>query len=550
MDFARSRRGSSPLKSGPATSGVWPQEIRFFPKDLSLLAPIHPKELEFPAGQVASWSSSYPGCGIYLCVGPGPILGRIGRQVYALKPRDFVLIPPGAPVCWFAEKTDSRLLAVHFLPSMMTMDMNQRESMAFCSCFCFGREGQLKVRSLRQETYDFITRRLQALLVEQGEGSGERGLESKVFLGEILLEILRLGSSSQTSGASLGADQDWQRLPKVLDYLHKNCREDLYAEKILKDLNLPADFLATAFPGIMGERWNRYLLDYRIRLAAGLLRQRNARISFVAQQCGFSTLSHFNASFRKTMGMAPRDFHKNSETGFASKNGRGKFGKLKTKAFTLTELLVTISILGLLAALSIPAIKAGRETAEVGGCISNLKQLTTAHLAAAADNNGRVFARGWAHDDSGNVTNGKLWQGGYVQNAKVFLCRHGRKPASRWFGAPACDYSVNVTPGLGSGQDEFFYLTRIQNPSKVIYLLEEAVVNPAFTKDSCALLDANQSPLANTDRLFTEETGISNHRKKGCVSFYDGSVLSLSKSEWQTMLNSLAKRRTAYGTPP
>jgi len=215
------------------------------------------------------------------------------------------------------------------------------------------------------------------------------------------------------------------------------------------------------------------------------------------------------------------------------------------RAFTLVELLVTISIIGLLAGLSIPAITAARETASVGGCISNLKQLTTAQLAAAADNNGRIFARGWAHDTSGNVTNGKLWQGGYVQNAKVFLCRHGRKPASRWFGAPACDYSVNMTPD--PTQD--FYMNRIANLSKVILLLEEAVITAAQTQDSCALLDANQPPSAS-DRLFTEETGISNHRKKGCVSFYDGSVLSLSKSEWQTMLNTIAKRRTAYGTPP
>ena len=315
------------MKSGPAFAGIWPQEIRFFPKDLSLLAPISPKKLEFPAGQVASWSSSYPGCGIYVCMGPGAISGRIGKQVVTLKPKDLVLVPSGAPVCWLAEKADSNLLALHFLPSIVTVDMNGRELSAFCSSFWFGREGQVKVRPLDRGAHDFITTRIQSMLDEQRANSGERGLKWKVFLGEILLAVLQSSQSRLITGASLGADQDWQRLPKVLDYLHKNCREDLYAEKILKDLNLPGDFLATAFPGIMGQRWNRYLLDYRIRLAAGLLRQRNARISFVAQECGFPTLSHFNASFRKTMGMAPREFHKKSETGLASAGGRGKNGR-------------------------------------------------------------------------------------------------------------------------------------------------------------------------------------------------------------------------------
>ena len=536
------------MKPGPAFSGVWPQEIRFFPKDLSLLAPISPKNLEFPAGQVASWSSSYPGCGIYLCVGPGPILGRIGSQVYSLKPKDLVLIPPGAPVCWFAEKTDSRLLAVHFLPSMMTMDMNQRELTAFCSSFWFGREGQVKVRSLSQETHDFIARRLQTMLAEEGEGSRERGLKGKVFLGEILLEILRIGSTGQTSGASLGADQDWQRLPKVLDYLHKNCREDLYAEKILKELNLPGDFLATAFPGIMGQRWNRYLLDYRIRLAAGLLRQRNARISFVAQECGFPTLSHFNASFRKTMGMAPRDFHKNPGIGFGSSGGRGKPCRVKVKAFTLVELLVTISIIGLLSGLAIPAIKAGREAAEVGGCMSNLRQLTTAMLAAGADNQGTIFSGAWANDMANNLTNGTLWSGGYVQNAKVFLCPHGRKSGPPWFGSPVCHYSLNVTPEspLNSG---FIRMNRIQNPSRAIMLFEEAILSAAQTVDSRAWMDTNAAPDTGDSVLFTEKNGMVNHRKKGCVSFYDGSAIALTAAEWQAMLNTRAKRQIYYAAP-
>jgi prepilin-type N-terminal cleavage/methylation domain-containing protein len=537
------------LKSGPAFSGVWPQEIRFFSKDLSLLAPISPKNLEFPAGQVASWSSSYPGCGIYVCTGRGVILGRIGKQVVTLKPKDLVLIPSGAPVCWFAEKTDSSLLALHFLPSIMTVDMNGRELTAFCSAFWFGREGQVKVRSLGRETHDFITTRIQSMLDEQRASSGERGLKWKVYLGEILLAVLQSSQNRLIPGASLGSDQDWQRLPKVLDYLHKNCREDLYAEKILKDLNLPGDFLATAFPGIMGQRWNRYLLDYRIRLAAGLLRQRNARISFVAQECGFPTLSHFNASFRKTMGMAPREFHKKSGTGLTSIGSRGKSGSLRSKSFTLVELLVTISIIGLLAGLSIPAIKAARETGEVGGCMSNLRQLTTAILVASADNQGIIYSGPYWAFSNKSVTNGYLWTGGYVTDAKVFLCPHGRKSAPLWSGSPVCHYSINVTPGDLPGCDSLV-LNRIKNPSKAIILFEEATTTTAQSDDSRAYMDTNSMPNTTGDAfLFTERNGLVNHRKKGCVSFYDGSAISLKTDEWVNMLNTRAKRQIYYAAP-
>ena len=541
------------MKSGVSSSGIWPQEIRFFPKDLSLLSPISAKILEFPGGQVPSWSSSYPGCGIYVCTGPGPILGRIGGQVYALKPRDLVLIPPGAPVCWFAEKSPSRLLAVYFLPSIMIVDMSSRELSSFLAAFRFGREERLKVRSLDRENYDLIHRNFQALREARQDGTAEQGLKGKVFLGQILLQTLDSNTDRQATGASVWAEQAWQRLPKVLDYLHKNCREDLYAEKVLKDLGLPSDFLANSFPEIMGQRWNRYLADLRIRLAAGLLRQKNARISFVAQECGFPTLSHFNASFRKVIGMAPRDFYKSCESKFASRDGIGKHRKLKSKAFTLVELLVTISIIGLLAGLSIPAIKTARETAEVGGCMSNIRQLTTAMLAVASDNDGRVFSgdgvnEGWATDSANNVTNGKLWSGGYVRDAKVFLCPHGRKSGPPWYGSPACHYSLNVAPQGGLVSTEIM-LNRIQNSSKTIMLFEEAVVTAGQTQDSRALLDINLPPDQGDSRLFTQQSGLLNHRKKGCVSFYDGSALSLTATEWQTMLNTQTKRRQYYGVP-
>jgi prepilin-type N-terminal cleavage/methylation domain-containing protein len=544
------------VKSGATSRGIWPQEIRFFPKDLSPLSPIVAKRLEFPAGQVPSWSSSYPGCGIYVCTGPGSILGRVGGKVYVLKPRDLVLIPPGAPVCWFAEKTDSGLLAVHFLPSLMMVDMNTRELAAFLSSFRFGRDEEVKVRSLPREAFQAITARLQTMLAEQGDAPGERGLKWKVLLGDILLQTLPGGSNGRVPGESFWTDPAWQRLPKVLDYLHKNCHEDLYAEKISKDLGLPDDFLATEFPGIMGQRWNRYLLDYRIRLAAGLLRQKNARISFVAQECGFPTLSHFNASFRKVIGMAPRDFYKSCESRFVSGDGVGKPRRMKAKAFTLVELLVTISIIGLLAALSIPAIQTARETAEVGGCMSNIRQLTTAMLAVAADNNGRIFAgdgsSGWATSAGAGttVTNGFLWSNGYVKNTKVFLCPHGRKSGPPWFGSPACHYSLNVALQTNNPVNTTEILAnRIQNPSKVIMLFEEAIVTQAQDTDCRALLDANLPADQGDARLFTQQSGMVNHRKKGCVSFYDGSALSLTATEWQTMLNTQTKRKLYYGVP-
>jgi len=64
----------------------------------------------------------------------------------------------------------------------------------------------------------------------------------------------------------------------------------------------------------------------------------------------------------------------------------------KTRAFTLVELLVVISILGLLVGLAVPAVQSARNKADDAGCQSNLRQIFLATQSAAADNGGNYVA--------------------------------------------------------------------------------------------------------------------------------------------------------------
>ena len=73
-------------------------------------------------------------------------------------------------------------------------------------------------------------------------------------------------------------------------------------------------------------------------------------------------------------------------------------------AFTLVELLVVISIIGLLAGLAVPAINGGLKSAKAGACLSNLHQIGIATMAYAADNSFKLPPGGsdgennWARD--------------------------------------------------------------------------------------------------------------------------------------------------------
>lgn len=61
-----------------------------------------------------------------------------------------------------------------------------------------------------------------------------------------------------------------------------------------------------------------------------------------------------------------------------------------SKGFTLVELLVVISIIGLLAGLGIPAIKKGLDAGKAAKCANNLKQMGVGFQRFAAENEGKL----------------------------------------------------------------------------------------------------------------------------------------------------------------
>ena len=115
------------------------------------------------------------------------------------------------------------------------------------------------------------------------------------------------------------------------------------------------------------------------------------------------------------------------------------------KGFTLIELLVVISIIALLIALIIPALRSARELGQRTVCLSNLKQLTLAWTAYASENDSKIVlgspftisghTRGWLgraflfpESRSAVIADpnkGALWP--WIRDVDIYRCPRGLK---------------------------------------------------------------------------------------------------------------------------
>jgi AraC-like DNA-binding protein len=133
----------------------------------------------------------------------------------------------------------------------------------------------------------------------------------EVILLEIQARLKRMALHSFSDHAFQSypvESSETSHVEKMAMYIAQNYKHPITASDIGKEVDLHPDYANTIFKKAFGCTLSEHITEERIGNAQRKLITGDESISEIAMNCGFNSISWFNATFKKITGLTPRRF--------------------------------------------------------------------------------------------------------------------------------------------------------------------------------------------------------------------------------------------------
>jgi len=97
-------------------------------------------------------------------------------------------------------------------------------------------------------------------------------------------------------------------IAKARAYIQEHQTEELSLNQVAKAVNMSSYYFCKMFKKITGINFTAYVARVRIEKSKNLLLNPNLRVSEIAFEVGFQSLTHFNRVFKKILGQSPTEY--------------------------------------------------------------------------------------------------------------------------------------------------------------------------------------------------------------------------------------------------
>jgi AraC-like DNA-binding protein len=287
----------------------WLNEVREVKYPLDESHPIFVREVEILSGDPQPRPSvkhpeRHPFCEFNINF-EGLITQFIGAEKAEREKGDFMLLGPDTPHYAFLHSYPHHTLTIYFLPLVLFAMGPNGDGAAMLYRFTAPQTIRQRLVSPSLAVRRRVTENMRAMAEEWKARSIGSELKLWGLLVNSLVELLRWELANGREITNQTPAQDWVHVEKALRYIHSQYAEALYIERIAEEVGMTPNRLRGVFRQALGTTCAHYISTLRIARAKALLCEPDAQITRVAHEVGFETLSHFNNSFLKQVGVSP-----------------------------------------------------------------------------------------------------------------------------------------------------------------------------------------------------------------------------------------------------
>jgi AraC-like DNA-binding protein len=241
----------------------------------------------------------------------GAGLRFVGDSVTPFAAGDLVLIGADTPHCWVSShgRQDSAATVLQFAPSLLAQPA--LPELMRVAPLCERASVGIRITGAAHGVViaELGTMRSARLL---GRLAGLLRILDVLQSHERSLEPIARSSMHSHDGPRQNGETDPRRIDGVLGWIRRHLGRELTVAAAAKVARVTPGAFSRYFRHEVGKTFTGYVNDVRCSEACVLLRRTDKAVAVIAQQCGFTTLSHFNRQFRLRYRVTPREFRRRS----------------------------------------------------------------------------------------------------------------------------------------------------------------------------------------------------------------------------------------------
>ena len=241
----------------------------------------------------------------------GDVTYHIEGKAYKLEPGDILLV--GSTEIHKPQISPDRIyerIVLWVYPDFL--EKNNTSNTNLLQCFQLAKERQQHLIRLEGDRNVVVMGILEKL--EKTLSSNDYG-NDVLARGQFLQLMVMINRLYPKVGNEYGINCYDEGISKIISFINSNIQEELSIDNIAGRFFMSRYSLMHKFKKETGSTVYDYIVRKRISMAKILIRKGMA-ISQIAQECGFGDYSSFERSFKKNLGMTPREYSSSPEMEF------------------------------------------------------------------------------------------------------------------------------------------------------------------------------------------------------------------------------------------